>query len=276
MNNEVNNEIKSTAVDSETVTAQEPAEEKQSTFAKIFNVVKSVFVWVVFAIAAFMMVFTLASTMFNKTDKNLLGYKFFIVLSDSMKATHFDAGDIVISKELDDYSVLKEGDVITFISTNPQNYGETVTHMISQRTYDDLGQPGFITKGTTTGIEDDTVVTFGYILGEYQTRIPKMGHFFSFLKSTPGYIVCVLVPFLVLILAQGINVIRLFRRYRAEQLADIKAERAQIDKERAESQKMMEELMALKLQMEAQSGAQAGAAAQSTEQQSSSNGEQNP
>ena len=70
-----------------------------------------------------------------------------------------------------------------------------------------------------------------------------------FLKTTPGYIVCILIPFLLLILIQGLNCIKLFRRYKLEQMAEMKEERAKIEEERAESQKMMAELLALKAQL---------------------------
>ena len=215
---------------------------------KVFNVIKSIFVYTVLAISVGMMIFTLISVnTFNKTDKSIFGYKFFVVLSDSMSATHFDAGDVIISKEVTDLTTLKEEDVITFISQNPSNPGEIVTHRIRTVTRDANGDIAFVTYGTTTNTNDEALATM--IVGQYQFRIPKIGYFFNFLKTTPGYIVCILVPFLLLMLSQGINCIRLFRRYRAEQLEDIKAERAEIENEREESRKMMEELLALKEQL---------------------------
>lgn len=82
------------------------------------------------------------------------------------------------------------------------------------------------------------------------------------MKTTPGYIVCIFLPFLVLILIQGINSIRLFRRYKQEQLAEIAAEREQqkqelaqererLEAQQAESQKMMAELLKLKNELSA-------------------------
>lgn len=225
---------------------------------KVFNVIKSIFVYTVLAISVGMMIFTLISVnTFNKTDKSIFGYKFFVVLSDSMSATHFDAGDVIISKEVADLTTLKEEDVITFISQNPSNPGEIVTHRIRTVTRDANGDIAFVTYGTTTNTNDEALATM--IVGQYQFRIPKIGYFFNFLKTTPGYIVCILVPFLLLMLSQGINCIRLFRRYRAEQLEDIKAERAEIENEREESRKMMEELLALKEQL-AKAEAMAGGA----------------
>ena len=84
------------------------------------------------------------------------------------------------------------------------------------------------------------------MVGKYQTSIPKVGTFFQFLKTTPGYIVCILLPFLLLILMEGIRCIRLFRRYKKEQQTELQKERDQLREEREETQRMMQELMEMK------------------------------
>ena len=216
---------------------------------KVLNIIKNIFVWLMVALAVCMMIFTVVSVnTFDRSDRSLFGFKAFIVLSDSMSKTDFDAGDLVLVKEVDP-ATLKEGDIIAYTSQNTSNYGETVTHKIRKLTTDANGEPGFITYGTTTDTDDETVVTYPYVLGKYTTNIPKVGRFFMFLKTTPGYIVCILIPFLLLILIQGLNCIKLFRRYKLEQMAEMKEERAKIEEERAESQKMMAELLALKAQL---------------------------
>lgn len=221
---------------------------------KVLKTIWSIFVWLMVALAAGMMIFTIVSvSTFDRADRNLLGYRAFIVLSDSMSKTDFNAGDLVLVKEVDP-STLKEGDIIAYTSQNTSNYGETVTHKIRKLTTDANGEPGFITYGTTTDTDDETVVTYPYVLGKYQSRIPKLGTFFQFLKTTPGYIVCILVPFLALILIEGIRCIRLFRRYKAEQQAELKAERDKIEADRAETQRMMQELLQMKAQMAQNSG----------------------
>ena len=132
---------------------------------------------------------------------------------------------------------------------NQRNRAETVTHKIRKLTTDANGDPGFVTYGTTTDTDDETIVTYPYVLGKYEKHIPKVGMFFQFLKTTPGYIVCILIPFLLLILSEGIRCIRLFRNYKAEQQAELKAERDKIDAERAETQRMMQELLKMRAQM---------------------------
>lgn len=217
---------------------------------KALNIAKTIFVWLMVALAVFMMIFTIVSvTTFDRADRNLFGYKIFIVLSDSMSKTDFNAGDIVFVREVD-ASTLKEGDIISYVSQNSHNFGETVTHKIRRLTSDAEGNPGFVTYGTTTDTDDETVVTYPYVLGKYTGHLPKVGAFFQFLKTTPGYIVCILTPFLLLILLQGLNCIKLFRRYKQEQLDEMQAEREKIEAERLQSQKMMQELLALKQQLE--------------------------
>ena len=221
---------------------------------KVLKIVRNIVAWLIVALAVCMMVFTIVSvSTFDRADRNLFGYKAFIVLSDSMKKTDFDAGDLVLIKEVD-ASTLKEGDIIAYTSQNTANYGKTVTHKIRKLTTDANGEPGFITYGTTTDTDDETVVTYPYVLGKYQGRIPKVGTFFQFLKSTPGYIVCILIPFLLLILLEGIRCIRLFRKYKAEQQAELQAERDKIEADRAETQRMMQELLQMKAQMEQSNG----------------------
>ncbi len=242
---------------------------------RIFSIASKVLTWIIIAVAVLMMIFTIFSTLtFNKNDRNLFGFRFYVVLSDSMSPSennkddkvHFDAGDIVLIKNVDDKTALEEGDVIAFISQNSESYGETVTHKIRERRLDTNGKLlGYVTYGTNTGTNDKALVEPEYVLGEYAGKLPNVGHFFSFLKTTPGYIVCILVPFLLLILWQGVNTVRLFKQYRSEQLADLRAERDRIAKEREESAAMLKELQALREQL-AREAAATPAESNTTEQ----------
>ena len=219
---------------------------------KALNIIKTTFVWLVVALAVFMMIFTVISvTTFNRNDRDLFGYKAYFVNSDSMAATDFAAGDLIFVKEVDP-TTLQEGDIITYMSQNTDSYGQAITHKIRTLTTDAEGNPGFITYGTTTNTDDTTIVTYPYILGKYVSHLTGVGTFFNFLKTPQGYIVCIFVPFMLLILYQGINCIRLFRRYKQEQVAEMEAEKAKIEQEREEAAQMMKELQALKAQLQAQ------------------------
>ncbi len=234
---------------------------------KILNISLKVVTWLLVAFTVFMMIFTVVTvSTVDKNDRSILGFKFYIVRTDSMSKSeknadmdvHFNAGDIVIIKKVEDPRAMQAGDIIAFMSTNEVSYGETVTHMIREaRTTEDGKLLGYVTYGTNTGTNDDALVEPEYILGEYAGKLPMVGNFFAFVKSTPGYIVCILVPFLLLILYNGVNVIRLFRQYKREQTEILEAEKAQIAEERRQNEEMLRELQALKEQLAKQSvGAQ--------------------
>lgn len=218
---------------------------------KALNIISTVLVWALVIATVGMMIFTLISVnTFDQANRSIFGYKFFIVRSDSMSATDFDAGDIVFVKNVDP-ATLQVGDIIAFTSQNSNNLGDTVTHKIREITTNAYGDPAFVTYGTTTDTNDETPVTYPYVLGKYTGKIPNIGSFFLFLKTTPGYILCIFVPFLLLILYQGFQCIQLFRRYKKEQMEELAAERAKIEEERRQSAEMMKELQALKEQLAA-------------------------
>lgn len=226
---------------------------------KVLGITSKVCTWLVLAFTIFMMVFTILTvSTVDKNDKSLFGRKFYIVQTDSMSKSdknkdldvHFKAGDIIIVKEIKDPTKLEAGDIISFLSTNSASYGETVTHMIREAKTDENGKLlGYVTFGTNTGVNDEALVEPEYIFGTYSGKLPGVGKFFSFVKSTSGYIVCILVPFLLLILYNGINVIRLFRRYKKEQTAAMEAEKAEIAEEKRQTAEMLKELQALKEQL---------------------------
>lgn len=217
---------------------------------KALNIIKTTFVWLVVLLAVSMMIFTVISvTTFNRNDRDLFGFKMYIVNSDSMAATDFNAGSLILVKEVDP-ATLKEGDIITFMSQDTDSFGETVTHKIRKVTTDAEGNPGFVTYGTTTDTDDETIVTYPYVLGQYKSHIPGLGTFFNFLKTTPGYFVCIFTPFMLIILYEGVKFFNLFRRYKKEQMEEMQAEKDKIEAEKAENAKMLEELRALKAQLE--------------------------
>ena len=245
---------------------------------KLPTIILRIAAWLLVAFAVFMMIFTIFTvTTVDRNDRSIFGIKFYIVQTDSMSKSennqdldvHFNAGDIVIIKNVKEPSKLEAGTVISFMSTNSVSYGETVTHMIREAKYAADGSLlGYVTYGTNTGTNDEALVEPSYVLGQYAGKLPGVGNFFAFVKSTPGYIVCILVPFLLLILYNGINVIRLFRKYKREQMQEMKDEKDKLEAERAENQRMMQELLALKAQLEQKGGEASPAATPASEEDS--------
>ena len=235
----------------------------ESKAKKTIKLITKIGTMVLLVFTVFMMVFTIFSVAtLDRNDRAIFGTKFYIVQTDSMSKSeknkdldvHFNAGDIVLIKNLKDKekTALKSGDIIAFMSANTDSWGKTITHMIDSPKYNEqTGKlEGYVTYGTNTGAIDEAVVEPDYILGQYKGKIPGIGKFFAFMKTTPGYICCILVPFLLVIIYNATNVIVLFRKYKGEQTAALHEEKAQLEKDREENQRMMAELLALKAQLE--------------------------
>ena len=198
---------------------------------RILHIIKNTFILLLVIAAVSMMVFTIVSvTTFDRNDRDLFGYKAFLV------------------KDVDP-ATLQVGDIIAYQSTATDSFGETVTHKIRSITTDSKGAPAFITYGTTTDTDDEIPVTYEYVQGKYSYRLAGIGNFFLFLKTIPGYIFCILIPFLLLIAVQGINTVYLYRQYKRQQQEEMQKERDSIAAERAEAQRMIQELEQMRAEM---------------------------
>jgi len=211
---------------------------------KTWNIISNVLVWLVTAVAVCMMIFTVTSvSVFDQQNRSLFGYRMMVVLSDSMSATDFGAGDLIFVKKNIDPKSLEAGDIISYISQDSANKGQTVTHKIRKVVQDKEGNIGFVTYGTTTGIDDSVVVTEQFILGEYRGKLPGVGRFFAYLRTVPGYLLFVLLPFGLVIIWQGINSVRTFRELKAVDREEIESERQELNSEREELDSERQELI---------------------------------
>ena len=96
------------------------------------------------------------------------------------------------------YPVIETGDVIAFF--DPAGNGSTiVTHRVMEIVEED-GQTKWRTKGDNNNTEDRLLVTADKLVAVYEgTRLPGFGNVALFMQSTPGLIVCVVCPILLLV-----------------------------------------------------------------------------
>lgn len=125
-----------------------------------------------------------------------------IVLTDSMYPV-IESGDLIIchTAEAEEIEV---GDVIAFF--DPAGNGSTiVSHRVLEVTEQD-GQIAWRTKGDNNNTEDRLLVTADKLVAVYEgTRLVGIGHVALFMQTTPGLIVCVVCPILLLV---GYDMIR--------------------------------------------------------------------
>lgn len=194
---------------------------------KALKITGNVLTGIVAVLVVVMTVLTVFSMVFNRDGTaSVFGVQAYVVQSDSM-TPEFAAGDVIFSEEVNPEELVA-GDIITFISRDSASYGQTITHCIREvTTYN--GELAFITYGIATGVDDGTPAAASDVLGRYTFRIAGLGSFFEFLKSVPGYIVCILLPFLVIIGLQIANIVSAVRAARTEKAAAAAAERSRVE-----------------------------------------------
>lgn len=194
---------------------------------KALKITGNVLTVAVAILVVIMTVLTVFSMVFNRDGTaSVFGVQAYVVQSDSM-TPEFAAGDVIFSEEVNPEELVA-GDIITFISRDSASYGQTITHCIREVTTHN-GELAFITYGIATGVDDGTPAADSDVLGRYTFRIAGLGSFFEFLKSVPGYIVCILLPFLVIIGLQVANIVSAVRAARAEKAAAAAAERSRVE-----------------------------------------------
>ena len=137
---------------------------------------------------------TLVVRSFVYPDKvpSFLGYKPFIVLSNSMKP-EINSGDIALVREVAVDS-LKQGDIIAF-----KERDSVITHRIVKITEVD-GARQFITRGDDNTADDAAAVKEEMVEGLYLLHIPKLGNGALFMQSPTGMILFVALPLILFIL----------------------------------------------------------------------------
>ena len=160
-----------------------------------------------------------------------------IVLTDSMNSPdeepRISKGDLIICKQIEAEDV-QVGDVISFF--DPEGNGTSVvTHKVIEILTED-GKLSFRTKGTNNNTADTTPVPAENLVGVYKLRIPLAGHVAIFLQTTPGLIVCIVLP-IVLFVAYELIRRKKFEKAKQEdtdailkELAALRAEKEQKEK----------------------------------------------
>ena len=151
---------------------------------------------------------------------SFLGVTPMIVLTDSMADT-IKSGDLIMCTDITAEEVAV-GDVISFFDPLSKT-GAVVTHRVVEIVPQDDGTLSFRTKGDNNNTEDKALVPADKLVGEYWFRLPAMGSVAMFLQSTPGLILCCVVPLILLI---GYDVLRrkIYDKSKKESMDDLMAE----------------------------------------------------
>lgn len=164
---------------------------------KAVEIILSVLLWCIILLTA-LFTFTTLATRDDRSVARVLGFTPLIVKSDSMAPT-FYAGDLIIISACDT-AALQQGDVITFHTIINNEYALN-THRIEAVT-EEGGFRSYTTKGDNNAIADARLVTDSDIVGQYKLRVPVLGRVLTFLSSSMGFLIVIVLPMLLFLIYQ--------------------------------------------------------------------------
>ena len=140
----------------------------------------------------------------------ILGYKFFVVLTGSMEP-ELPVGDLIIVKSIDPMKI-KTDDVITFQSTQSNNM---ITHRVKGISNDNNIE--FITKGDANKVEDPHPVDSDNVIGKVSGHLPKVGGILKFVQTKVKVVLIVILAIATMLaFINGIKKAKVSKRNKSE------------------------------------------------------------
>ena len=173
---------------------------------RIVNIVIDIIVILILAVSV--LIVTLSLTSKSSGVPNIFGIAPLSVLTGSMEDT-INTGDLIFCEVTDDPSYeYKKGDIVTFYK-NINGNSELNTHRIVE-----------VVKGDnkkTNPEPDEELQTSSSIVAKYTgTKIGGVGNFLSFLRTQPGFFLCVLLPMIIFFVYEAIRVVLNLLAYNKE------------------------------------------------------------
>ena len=177
----------------------------------IIKMIKKVISWIALGllilIAAFLMFYIISSKFYEaKGQKFDPKVSLYTIISPSMQPS-INVYDVVLDAKVDTKTI-KEGDVITFISSSSLSEGMTITHRVVGIVETESGRK-FRVKGDNNATADSSLVDESKVLGKVMFKLPQVGRIQFILQSKGGWLFALLIPALFIVLYDIIKVVRL-------------------------------------------------------------------
>ena len=186
-------------------------EENRPKIAKTFNVlriIKNIVCWTSIAIMVFFVITFLLNRISGVTPA-IMGYTIQRVTSGSMEP-ELAVGDVIISKQVDDVSVLVVDDIITFDGGSQYEH-RNVTHRVVTAPYEDNGRIYLQTKGDANEIPDNPIYA-SQVQSKMIRKAPFLTVLYNFFLSPWGLIVFILL-LLLIFFDELINIVKITSGY---------------------------------------------------------------
>ena len=181
----------------------------------------SIFIWLLLIGIALLIYVADIKIRAAKGDYSSPTYNAYVVLTGSM-LPEIQVYDVVVTKKIEAKD-LKEGDVITFASSDTRFLNTIITHRIIKKYYDaEKKEYTFQSKGDNNNVADSALVQSNNIYGKVIFKIPKLGYLQEFLASRGGWIIAILLPCLAVI---SYDVVKLVKGLKRKKYKNIKVQK---------------------------------------------------
>lgn len=209
---------------------------------KTVKIIVNVLLWVFLALALVMTIFAFSA------QANSAGYPkfgdtcFFTVSSDSMNGPDgFKRGDLIIGHVLtaEEKKDLQVGDVVTFYADLPGDgiEGRVLnTHRIVEKQVSESGVVTYVTQGDNREVSfaPDAPIGVGDIEAKWTgKRIGGVGAVLSFLRSSTGFLICIVLPLAAFFIYELVVMILTINKIRNKNKKQITQEDEELIKQRA-------------------------------------------
>ncbi len=133
-----------------------------------------------------------------------LNFKLLVVQSGSMTPT-ISVGSLVLAAPEKDYQL---NDIVAFIPPTSNSYDSNqtlITHRIIKQ-YKSENVTMFVTKGDANNNQDMNALNEELIVGKVKYSFAGLGYAVDFIKSTPGFLLIVVLPCLIIIILEIKNI----------------------------------------------------------------------
>lgn len=162
---------------------------------KIFNIIKYALVAVMIVITVSLFVMKLSGD-----TPSIFGYSFYYIATESMEPD-LEVGDIILSKEINDVSTLKIGDVVTYQGEVGSYANKLITHQIIE-IKNINGEISFITQGTHPSATVDPEVSSDQIVSKMIFEIPLMGKLMKVINTPIGFLILIALPLAICLISE--------------------------------------------------------------------------
>ena len=180
---------------------------RKKVFKMIYKIISYTIICILMAIAAFLIFYVISGKIAQKQGKKPL-FGLYTIISPSMTGT-LNVYDVAFTMRIDT-DKLKEGEIITFYSTNSFFGGTPITHRIIEVVNVPNSGKMFRVKGDANPKADEEKVIPSNVVGKVMFKIPQLGRVQFFLASKGGWIIAIMIPALVIISYDIYKIFRLF------------------------------------------------------------------